>query len=221
MNLQSLTPVAWVSTGLAALVVATHMTMTFLHVAPVNPVKVEHETAISRWTEPLFDQNWKLFAPDPIAVDQGVLVRARLADGTETSYVDIVTPYLMDKHHNLLASRAGYQVTGVLTRFLEARELVVADLSADEGATAGLFLGPAHLSDADEDDRFIYDQSLRDLRDSALAHLGGDVAAGDVTDVQLRIVQHEFPRFSQRDDEGLGAISHSTSDWLSIEGASA
>ena len=221
MNSQSLPPVAWVSTGLAALVVATHMTMTFLHVAPVNPMKVEHETAVARWTEPLFDQNWKLFAPDPIAVDQGILVRARLADGTETTFVDIVTPYLVDKHHNLLASRAGYQVTGVLTRFLEARELVVADLDTDDVAAAGLFLEAAQLADADEADRFVYDQSLLDLRDSALAHLGATAPASEVTALQLRVVQHEFPRFSERDDERLGAISHSTSEWLSMSGAAA
>ena len=211
--------VAWVAAGLAATVLGAHLTMTFLHVAPVNPVKVEHEVLVDRWTRPVFEQNWKLFAPDPIAVDQGVLVRATTDGGARTPFVDIVTPYLLDKHHNLLASRAGYQVTGVLTRFLEAREALVTGLPDDVADSAALFLTEEHLDLADEADRQAYEESLRDLRDSAVAHL--DVPAALVTSVQLRVVQHEFPRWSERASTGVGTVSHSTSEWLRLEGGAA
>jgi hypothetical protein len=201
--------------GAGALLLA-HVTMTFLHVTPVNPVKVEYEAVVSRWTEPLFDQNWKLFAPDPIAVDQGLLVRARLADGSVTEYVDIVSPYLEAKHHNLLPTRAGYQVSGVISRFLETRESALATVDDAVADEAPLFLGDDVVAQVGERERYSYREALADLRDSAFAHL--PPLAADVESVQLRIVQHEFPRYSKRHDDGLGSVHHATSEWLTPGG---
>ncbi|MBG6189590.1 hypothetical protein IWX64_000510 [Arthrobacter sp. CAN_A212] len=85
--------------GGLGLALAAHFTFTILHVTPVNPLKVEQERVVNAWVQPLFVQNWQLFAPDPIAHDQGLLVRARLIGGTgpaETDFVDITTPHL---HH--------------------------------------------------------------------------------------------------------------------------
>ena len=55
--------------GMALL--AAHFGITALHVTPVNPLKVEHERLVSAWIGPVFEQNWKLFAPDPIAMGTG------------------------------------------------------------------------------------------------------------------------------------------------------
>ncbi len=40
----------------------------------------------------------------------------------------------------------------------------------------------------------------------------------DATHVQLRLVQHTFPRYSDRANTGLGEITHATSPWLDAEG---
>lgn len=207
---------AWVAVLGAGGILLVHIMMTFLHVTPINPAKVQHEALVSRWTEPLFDQNWKLFAPDPIAVDQGLLVRAQLTDGTVTEYADVVTPYLEAKHHNLLPSRAGYQVSGVISRFLEAREAVLKTLPDETADAAPLFLGDDVLAEVADTLRYSYTQSVDDLRDSATAHLPSTPAPIDA--VQLRIVQHEFPRYSQRHNDGLGPVSHATSVWLTPGG---
>ncbi|MEH0420225.1 DUF5819 family protein [Streptomyces sp. B21-083] len=74
----------------AALVVAVvavaaiaHLGMVFLHVAPSNTVSKEHARAIDDWIYPEFEQNWKLFAPNPLQQNIAVEVRAdvRTADG--------------------------------------------------------------------------------------------------------------------------------------------
>ncbi|MGP7960639.1 DUF5819 family protein [Sanguibacter sp. A247] len=205
---------ATLATGAGLTLLATHFAMTALHVTPVNPLKVEHERLVTAWIGPVFEQNWKLFAPDPIAIDQGLLVRTRDVAGVEGSFVDVTTPFLEDKHHNLLPTRAGYQVSGVITRFIDARQTLLDATDAD-ASEVGVFLTPEDLAGASPEDTATYREALRDLRDTARHHAGAREAA----QVQLRLVQHVFPRYSDRADTGMGEISHSTSEWLDAHGA--
>lgn len=202
-----------IATAAGVALLAAHFGITALHVTPVNPLKVEHERLVSAWIGPVFEQNWKLFAPDPIAIDQGLLVRTRDAAGNESEFVDLSTPFLEDKHHNLLPTREGYQVSGVITRFIDARQAIVDAQGPD--STAAVFLGAEDLAGADERDRITYTEALGDLRDTARHH-GADGAGA--THVQLRLVQHTFPRYSDRANTGLGEITHATSPWLDAEG---
>ncbi len=103
-------PAPWPPTGIAALslryqiaaalalavvAVATcvHLGMVFLHVAPLNTVTKQHGQAIDEWVYPEFEQNWKLFAPNPMQQNIAVQVRAEVlaADGglETTSWYDL------------------------------------------------------------------------------------------------------------------------------------
>ncbi|MFD8423567.1 DUF5819 family protein [Streptomyces sp. NPDC059466] len=70
-----------------------HLGMVFLHVAPSNTVTKQHGRAIDEWIYPEFEQNWKLFAPNPLQQNIDVQVRARVrtTDGgaTETGWYDL------------------------------------------------------------------------------------------------------------------------------------
>jgi hypothetical protein len=57
--------------------------MVFLHVAPANTLTRQHGKAIDEWIYPEFEQNWKLFAPNPLQQNIAVQARAqvRAADG--------------------------------------------------------------------------------------------------------------------------------------------
>ncbi|MEU9912209.1 DUF5819 family protein [Streptomyces sp. NPDC051001] len=70
--------------ALVAVTVCVHLGMTFLHVAPANAVTKQHGKAIDDWIYPEFEQNWKLFAPNPLQQNIAVQVRAQVlaADGT-------------------------------------------------------------------------------------------------------------------------------------------
>lgn len=61
-----------------------HVVMVFLHVAPANPVSNRYSPQVNGWVYPLFEQNWRLFAPDPDSVNRQILGRtARTApDGS-------------------------------------------------------------------------------------------------------------------------------------------
>ncbi|MCX4858790.1 DUF5819 family protein [Streptomyces canus] len=69
--------------AVAAVAVCVHIGMVFLHVAPQNTVSKQHGRAVDDWVYPEFEQNWKLFAPNPLQLNIAVQVRARIssADG--------------------------------------------------------------------------------------------------------------------------------------------
>ncbi|MFJ9020972.1 DUF5819 family protein [Streptomyces sp. NPDC102259] len=52
-----------------------HVILVFLHVAPANTVSKRYSPLISSWVYPFFEQNWRLFAPDPESVNRQILAR--------------------------------------------------------------------------------------------------------------------------------------------------
>ncbi|WP_327728776.1 DUF5819 family protein [Streptomyces sp. NBC_00487] len=70
---------------LAVVAVATcaHLGLVFLHIAPSNTLTKQHGRAVDEWVYPEFEQNWKLFAPNPLQQNIAVQARAeiRTADG--------------------------------------------------------------------------------------------------------------------------------------------
>ncbi|MFF7528461.1 DUF5819 family protein [Streptomyces bobili] len=52
----------------------------FLHVAPANPVSQRYSPVINSWVYPYFEQNWRLFAPDPESVNRQILARTARTD---------------------------------------------------------------------------------------------------------------------------------------------
>ncbi|MEV0928389.1 DUF5819 family protein [Streptomyces spongiicola] len=67
--------VAAVALGLVAVFACVHVAMVFLHVAPSNTVTKQHGKVVDEWVYPEFEQNWKLFAPNPL--QQNIAVQAR------------------------------------------------------------------------------------------------------------------------------------------------
>jgi hypothetical protein len=79
--------------AVVAVVACVHLGMVFLHVAPPNTLTKKHGKAIDDWIYPEFEQNWKLFAPNPLQQNIDVQVRAevRTQDGGErtTGWYDL------------------------------------------------------------------------------------------------------------------------------------
>jgi hypothetical protein len=75
--------VAACALALVAAAVCVHLGMLFLHVAPPNTLSKRHGDVVDEWIYPEFEQNWKLFAPNPLQQNVAVQVRAEVstADG--------------------------------------------------------------------------------------------------------------------------------------------
>ncbi|MBV7698178.1 DUF5819 family protein [Streptomyces sp. TRM70350] len=71
--------------AVVAVAVCAHIGMVFLHVAPSNTVTKQHGKAIDEWIYPEFEQNWKLFAPNPLQQNISVQVRAQIRTGDGSS----------------------------------------------------------------------------------------------------------------------------------------
>ncbi|MEU6677058.1 DUF5819 family protein [Streptomyces sp. NPDC046925] len=67
---------------LVAVTACVHVGMLFLHVAPSNTVTKQHGQAVDDWIYPEFEQNWKLFAPNPM--QQNIAVQARAQFRTDS-----------------------------------------------------------------------------------------------------------------------------------------
>ncbi|MFK4069413.1 DUF5819 family protein [Streptomyces sp. NPDC029674] len=64
--------------AVVAVAACVHVGMLFLHVAPSNTLSKQHGDVIDEWIYPEFEQNWKLFAPNPLQQNVAVQARAEL-----------------------------------------------------------------------------------------------------------------------------------------------
>ncbi|MET9731370.1 DUF5819 family protein [Streptomyces sp. NPDC006458] len=60
---------------MCVLTTLAHLGAVFLHVAPPNPVSQRYSRQVDAWVYPLFEQNWRLFAPNPDSVNRRVWAR--------------------------------------------------------------------------------------------------------------------------------------------------
>ncbi|WP_435885738.1 DUF5819 family protein [Streptomyces erythrochromogenes] len=100
--------VAALALGTVGLAACTHLALVFLHVAPSNTVSKQHARTIDAWIYPEFEQNWKLFAPNPLQQNIAVEVRAevRTAGGEliTTGWRDLSAEDAAAIRHSLLPS---------------------------------------------------------------------------------------------------------------------
>ncbi|MGW3518485.1 DUF5819 family protein [Streptomyces hydrogenans] len=101
--------VAAVALAAAAVLACLHLAMVFLHVAPSNTVTKQHGEAVDDWIYPEFEQNWKLFAPNPLQQNVSVQVRAEVLsdrDGSRrtTGWIDLTAQDVEDIRGNVFPS---------------------------------------------------------------------------------------------------------------------
>nr|WP_246339763.1 DUF5819 family protein [Streptomyces lunaelactis] len=84
---------AAVSLAIIGVLACVHLAMVFLHVAPSNTVTKQYGKAVDGWVYPEFEQNWKLFAPNPLQQNVAVQARAEVTspDGgrKRTDWIDL------------------------------------------------------------------------------------------------------------------------------------
>jgi len=170
---------------------------------------------------PFFDQNWELFAPDPVSRDTGLLVRGT-ADGKELGgFVDLSTAMLERKLHNLVPDNLHYTVSSASHNLLSARQdLIRSDAvlaEFPEAADSGLFLDKDLLDAGPEALRTAYKRTVDAVVQLAIDGVRSE--SGVTPDaVQVRVVTHEFPRWSERADAGVGEVAYSDTPWLTATG---
>lgn len=168
--------VAAVALAVAGVFVCVHLAMVFLHVAPSNTLTKRHGQAVADWVFPEFEQNWKLFAPNPLQQNVSVEVRAEVVttgDGRRTTgWIDLTAQDAAAIRHNPLPSH---------TQQNELRRAVDFYLNTHSADDSPIGLR-GHLSE-------------EYMRRIAVLRLDGhaSVAGADVRRVQLRAVTRPVP----------------------------
>ncbi|MGW6703771.1 DUF5819 family protein [Streptomyces sp. NPDC054956] len=100
--------VAALALGAVAVAACWHLALVFLHVAPSNTVSKQNADMVDGWVYPEFEQNWKLFAPNPL--QQNIAVQVRVEVRTDEGVLvtgnwrDLSAEDGLAIHHNPLPS---------------------------------------------------------------------------------------------------------------------
>ncbi|MCJ1678634.1 DUF5819 family protein [Streptomyces sp. APSN-46.1] len=94
--------------GVVAVAACWHLALVFLHVAPSNTLSKRYSAAVDGWIYPEFEQNWKLFAPNPlqqnIAVEARAQVRTDAGELVTSDWRDLSAEDAAAIRHSLLPS---------------------------------------------------------------------------------------------------------------------
>ncbi|WP_437293377.1 DUF5819 family protein [Sorangium sp. So ce426] len=223
------------STSAPALLAAAlcfHFAMTLGYLTPQNPLQLRFARLISGYMNPFFEQNWHLFAPDPITDTRLVMVACRLRepDGstTETGWTDITTPYWESHLENRLgpATRLGRSVTGAArmiytvdpTSLQMAKKLDQQRTRAQAGG-GGAEASDAQVADMLRDEVKKEQEAVVQLGKSVLeragsAHCDSLYGPSRTAAVRMRLAVLKFPRFSRRDlPDSKGELTYYDFDW--------
>lgn len=71
-----------------------HYSLIVLKVGPINPISLKAKPLTQWYTSKLFDQNWHLFAPEPVNTNPYIYMQVDTGDLKENEWIDISTPLI-------------------------------------------------------------------------------------------------------------------------------
>lgn len=103
-----LSAVTGIAVALCLAVTLAHVLLVFLYVAPPNVISQAYSRQVDAWVRPVFEQNWRLFAPNPQSANRQVSARIRQTapDGTTrvSSWIDLSAADNAAVKHNVFPS---------------------------------------------------------------------------------------------------------------------
>lgn len=186
----------WGVVLLVMLVFTVHFTATAIYLTPLNPIKLALYRYVHAWMNPLFTQNWHLFAPNPLASNSSLVTKCR-SGTTESGWID-VTHAVLDRYYANRLSTAkaigGMQVNAlqaVIHRGLPFEDPTFTSFCASE---------PEHgfCRHQQETARIAFDRAHRILVGMATDGCEVIMRGMQVEKVFIRVTEVIFPRFSER-----------------------
>lgn len=94
--------------ALCLAVTLVHVLLVFLYVAPPNAISKAYSQQVNAWVRPVFEQNWRLFAPNPQSVNRQISARVKQTapDGTAqvSDWIDLTAADDSAVKHNVFPS---------------------------------------------------------------------------------------------------------------------
>ncbi|MER6119586.1 DUF5819 family protein [Streptomyces sp. NPDC001743] len=103
-----LSAVTGIAVALCLAVTLVHVLLVFLYVAPPNVISQTYSRQVDAWVRPVFEQNWRLFAPNPQSANRQISARTRetAPDGSTrvSSWIDLSAADDAAVKHNVFPS---------------------------------------------------------------------------------------------------------------------
>lgn len=85
-----------------------HFIIISLHAGPVNPISVALKPLTDRYVSPVFYQNWHLFAPNPLTINQKLYVKIKYREQhsskeVESEWLDVTSPMIEVNNETLFS----------------------------------------------------------------------------------------------------------------------
>ncbi|MYS18788.1 hypothetical protein GA0115240_101216 [Streptomyces sp. DvalAA-14] len=192
-----------VTVGVVSVAALLHLAMVFLHVAPSNTLSKEHAAAVSDYIYPEFEQNWKLFAPDPLQQNIHVEARAEVRQPggalKTTGWVDMTGMDIAAMRHDPLPSHT----------------------QQNELRRAWGFYTDTHDQQEQPNAGDRSDMSRDYLQRILQDRFGSRLDGGDVVRIQARAATTQVPQPSWAAGATSSSAEYRTLPWWTVSAASA
>lgn len=195
-----------------------HIIITIIYLLPINPVTLRTQTIIQGYMLPLFEQNWQLFAPNPVSETRVILVQCRLREHDnqiiETAWQDITTPYWEQHVTNRLSPAdrivRAHTHTARIIYGSDPLVLRLEEHRTEEDSPLNQVLD--EVKHAEQEQHRTATEALQRI---ASAHCDLVVGLGRTDEVRVKLALLEFPRFSERDKpDEEGELRHYILEWM-------
>lgn len=104
----------------ASILLLGHLSVTALWASPNNTIKQSIGMKNFQYMNPVFSQNWGVFAPDINTSNNNLILRAKLHDGTTTPWIDATQAERQLTHFRPGGSRASRMSGEIITKYNNA-----------------------------------------------------------------------------------------------------
>ncbi|QIW81949.1 DUF5819 family protein [Bacillus tequilensis] len=175
-----------------------HFMIVILNVMPMNPISNKYKKEISEYMEPIFVQNWHLFAPDPVSHNETIQVKIGFESDSKSDWIDITNPMIEEMHKNYFSplNRMARISSGIISELTSEDDLVIdyrKKLEESERVKEKI-----KKLDKERDERFQQNEAILYRFGSSYAkYLFPDKR---IANIELRILRQKNTPFSKRDN---------------------
>ncbi|RIL26950.1 hypothetical protein BUY98_14775, partial [Staphylococcus gallinarum] len=80
-----------------------HFIFVILSVMPLNPITNKMGSFVNTYVNPVFTQNWNLFAPDPIDNNTAIQVKYTETNNKKSEWIDVTSSMIKEMHVNYIS----------------------------------------------------------------------------------------------------------------------
>lgn len=180
-----------------------HFGILFLHQLNDNPLQHEYKYELHSYVDPFFSQAWTLFAPNPINTNMSLIIRfnSKLENGKIhiTEWIDLTDPLIQDRKENFWAptQRISKFTQSCMSNVNENHKLIIEQITkvdslANDTLKAKLFYNNALMNTYGHNSLLQYSKYV------ARNYFEKSNLQPIQIEVQYRILNAKFPRFSKR-----------------------